>query len=91
MLFKVERFDEAAMLDVAILQDELLAPIHNRMPVIINPADYSMWLDPGDNPLDALHLLRPYPPEGMQAYAVSTAVNNPRNESPVNIQPLNQA
>ena len=71
--------------------NDLLRPLHNRMPVIINPADYSMWLDPGDNPLDALHLLRPYPPEGMQAYAVSTAVNNPRNESPVNIQPLNQA
>jgi putative SOS response-associated peptidase YedK len=69
--------------------NELIAPIHNRMPVIIDPDDYSMWLDPGENPLDALHLLRPYPSQAMQAYAVSTAVNNPRNESPVNIEPLN--
>ncbi len=68
--------------------NELMEPIHNRMPVIIEPADYSMWLDPGENPEDGLHLLRPYPPEQMEAYAVSTAVNNPRNEGPVNIEPI---
>ena len=68
--------------------NELMEPIHNRMPVIIEPADYSMWLDPGDDPAHALHLLRPYPAQEMEAYAVSTAVNNPRNESPLNIQPI---
>jgi putative SOS response-associated peptidase YedK len=67
--------------------NELMAPIHNRMPVIIELDDYSMWLDPGDDPQDALHLMRPYPAEKMEAYAVSTAVNNPRNESPANIEP----
>jgi putative SOS response-associated peptidase YedK len=49
-----------------------------------------MWLDPGDNPQQTLHLLRPYPAEEMEAYAVSTAVNNPRNEGPQNIEPLGQ-
>ena len=70
------------------MPNELMKPIHNRMPVIIDPADYSMWLDPGDNPQDALHLLRSYPSDEMDAYAVSTTVNNPRNESPINIEPI---
>jgi putative SOS response-associated peptidase YedK len=48
-----------------------------------------MWLDPGDNPEDAMHLLRPYASDEMEAYAVSTAVNNPRNEGPENIKPIN--
>ena len=68
--------------------NELMEPIHNRMPVIIEPEDYSMWLDPGDNPQETLHLLRPYSSAEMEAYAVSTAVNNPRNEGPANIEPV---
>jgi putative SOS response-associated peptidase YedK len=70
--------------------NEMMESIHNRMPVIIEAEDYSMWLDPGDNPQQTLHLLRPYPAEEMEAYAVSTAVNNPRNEGPQNIEPLGQ-
>ena len=62
--------------------NELMAPIHNRMPVIIEPEDYSMWLDPGPQPADALHLLRPYPAAKMAAYPVSSLVNSPRNDNP---------
>jgi len=61
--------------------NELMAPIHNRMPVIIAPEDYSMWLDPGPRPEDGLHLMRPYAGAQMAAYAVSTAVNSPRNDT----------
>lgn len=68
--------------------NELMNVIHNRMPVIIEPEDYSMWLDPGDRPEDALHLLRPYPAHKMAAYPVSTVVNNPRNDTPECIAPL---
>ena len=68
--------------------NELMEPIHNRMPVIIDPADYSMWLDPGDTPQDALHLLRPYPSAAMTTTAITTAVNNPRNEGPDLLRPL---
>jgi len=68
--------------------NELMTPIHNRMPVIIDPQDYSMWLDPGPNPQDALHLMRPYEAQKMAAYPVSTAVNNPRNEDSQCIQPI---
>jgi len=68
--------------------NELMASIHNRMPVIIEPEDYSMWLDPGPDPQDAQHLLRSYPAQKMEAYPVSAAVNNPRNENPQCIQPI---
>ena len=68
--------------------NELMAPIHNRMPVIVEPADYDLWLDSGDRPEDGLHLLRPYPANKMAFYPVSTHVNSPRNDDPQCIQPL---
>jgi putative SOS response-associated peptidase YedK len=68
--------------------NELMAPIHNRMPVIIEPADYDLWLDPGDRPEDGLHLLRPYPAPKMSFYPVSTYVNKPGNDDARCIQPL---
>ncbi len=68
--------------------NELMAPIHNRMPVIIEPEDFGLWLEPGPNPDQALHLLRPFPADKMAAYPVSTAVNNPRNDTAECIQPL---
>ena len=66
----------------------LMEPIHNRMPVILDPADYSMWLEPGERPNDSLHLIRPYPAAKMNTYPVSPFVNSPRNESAQCIQPV---
>ena len=57
--------------------NELVAPIHNRMPVMLQWHDLVPWLDG----TDAAKLLRPYPAEQMKAYPVSTAVNSWRNES----------
>lgn len=68
--------------------NELMAPIHNRMPVIIEPEDYDLWLNPESDPEQGLHLLRPYPAEKMVAYPVSTLVNNPRNDAAQCIQPV---
>ncbi|MCB8940821.1 MAG: SOS response-associated peptidase [Ardenticatenaceae bacterium] len=68
--------------------NELMAPIHNRMPVIIEPEDFDLWLNPEPDPEQGLHLLRPYPAEKMAAYPVSTVVNNPRNDMPDCIQPI---
>ena len=68
--------------------NELMASIHDRMPVILSPDDYDLWLDPefqGKEKL--LSLLRPYPADEMIAYPVSTVVNNPRNEKPECIEP----
>lgn len=68
--------------------NELMAPIHNRMPVIIEPADFDLWLDPGPQPDQALHLLRPYPASHMAAYPVSSRVNSPANDTPECIQAI---
>jgi putative SOS response-associated peptidase YedK len=60
--------------------NELLATHHDRMPVIVHPDGYDLWLcgDPGE--LDVL--LKPYPADLMAAAPVSPRVNNPRNEGP---------
>lgn len=68
--------------------NEMMAQIHNRMPLILEAEDVQMWLDPGDDPSDAMHLFRPYPAHKMAAYPVSTTVNNPRNESAACIEPI---
>jgi putative SOS response-associated peptidase YedK len=68
--------------------NELMAAIHNRMPVIVEPEDFDLWLNPEPDPEQGLHLLRPYPAEKMMAYPVSTVVNNPRNDVPECVQPI---
>lgn len=69
--------------------NELVRPIHNRMPVILPAEAYPDWLAPGEVPASQLnHLLNPYPSERMQAYPVSRLVNSPANDSPECIQPL---
>jgi putative SOS response-associated peptidase YedK len=63
--------------------NELLAPYHDRMPVILRPEDYDLWLDAGARSDEALGaLLRPYPHRGMAAHEVSPLVNNPANDDP---------
>jgi putative SOS response-associated peptidase YedK len=67
----------------------LMAPIHDRMPVILPREVYDVWLDPefkGKEPL--LALLKPYPQDEMIAVPVSTLVNSPRNEDPCCVNPL---
>ena len=69
--------------------NELMADIHDRMPVILSPEYYDLWLDPEFEGKEKLRtLLRPYPADEMTAYAVSTVVNNPRNENPACVEPL---
>src|SRR3954452_10481019 len=63
--------------------NELVAPIHNRMPVILPPAAWQLWL--GEEKADAdelLGLLRPLPAELMRAYPVGVRVGNVRNNDP---------
>ena len=63
--------------------NELLGEIHNRMPVIIHPEDYEMWLDPDFDEKEPLTtLLKPYPASEMEAYPVSRSVNKPSNNQP---------
>ena len=63
--------------------NELMRPIHERMPVIVPPDHYGLWLDPRCQDTDKLAtLLRPYPSKDMVAYRVSTLVNNAKNDVP---------
>ncbi len=57
--------------------NEFMAPIHDRMPVILNPDDYGRWLDLDKD--DGISLLTPCPADWLDAYPVSTYVNSPRN------------
>ena len=69
--------------------NEVLADIHERMPVILHRADYDRWLDLGFQDTSKLQqLLAPYPAHQMARHAVSTFVNSPRNESAACIEPL---
>lgn len=60
----------------------LSANVHDRMPVILDPADYDLWLDPASEKERLLALLEPYPADLMQAEPVSMRVNNVRNDDP---------
>lgn len=66
--------------------NEVMAPLHNRMPVILDPADYDRWLDPARP--DAEDLLRPCPDEWLELVPVSARVNNVRNDDPDLTQPV---
>ncbi len=66
---------------VTTAANRLLRPLHDRMPVILAPADHAAWLGE-DQVRDVAELLRPYPSEALRAYRVSTAVNNVKNDGP---------
>jgi putative SOS response-associated peptidase YedK len=62
--------------------NDIVRPIHDRMPVILQRPDYEKWLDLENQDTTALQkLLQPYPGEAMMAYPVSSFVNSPKNES----------
>ena len=60
--------------------NELVAPVHDRMPVILPPDAERVWLDPSISKEHALSLLEPYPAELMVALPASTRVNSVRND-----------
>ncbi len=60
----------------------LVAPIHSRMPVLLDAATYGAWLDAEARPADLEALLAPYPAAGMEAFPVSPRVNRPEEEGP---------
>jgi putative SOS response-associated peptidase YedK len=69
--------------------NELMRPIHDRMPVVLPAEAYPQWLDPTVQDVDSLKtLLRPYPSEDLIAYPVSTLVNNPRHDVPECLEPV---
>lgn len=69
--------------------NDFMRPIHDRMPAILSPKDYDLWLDAGvQDPEAVTPLLRPCSDEMLRAYPVATVVNSPRNDTPACIAPL---
>src|SRR5438552_15719748 len=66
--------------------NELVADIHDRMPVILSRYDYVRWL--GEEP-DPRELMRPFPAGLMRMWPISTRVNKPENDDP--IEPIEEA
>jgi putative SOS response-associated peptidase YedK len=72
--------------------NELMRTVHERMPVILQPEHYDVWLDRSMKDTDFLQaLLQPFPPEKMTAFEVSKYVNSVRNDGPACIEPLEGA
>jgi putative SOS response-associated peptidase YedK len=68
--------------------NDLVGEIHNRMPVILPPEDYELWLDPDMRETEPLlDLMRPYREDVMEAYPVSRRVNKPSNDEPSCVEP----
>lgn len=69
--------------------NEIMEPIHERMPVIIPKQDEDIWLDSATQDQGLLlKLLKPYPAEQMEAYPVSKRVNSPKNNTAACIEQL---
>jgi putative SOS response-associated peptidase YedK len=69
--------------------NDLIQPIHNRMPVILRPEDEEQWLDVSRTAfVKAEALLKPYPEELMEAHDVSPIVNSAKDEGPECIRPV---
>ena len=69
--------------------NELLAPIHDRMPVIIKPEDYARWIDPATTIESVRDLVESYPKRTMRAWEVSLLVNDPKVDDSRVIGPVN--
>ncbi|MGD8377411.1 MAG: SOS response-associated peptidase [Acidobacteriota bacterium] len=76
---------------LTIRPNELVATIHDRMPVILPRKAFDPWLDPGREAEALLDLLGPYPAAEMSAVAVSPRVGNPANDDPSLIEPYEPA
>jgi putative SOS response-associated peptidase YedK len=69
--------------------NEVVGAIHGRIPVILDPGDDDLWLDPDVQDAQRLEpLLVPYRSEAMAAHPVSTRVNDPKADDPRCVEPV---
>jgi putative SOS response-associated peptidase YedK len=61
--------------------NELVGPLHNRMPAILLPESYELWLSPKTDSISLKKLLMPFPARQMKSHPVSSAVNYPENDN----------
>ncbi len=91
-LWDIWKGEEEPVLSCTILTiaaNTLIQALHERMPVILPPEAYDLWLDPAVTADEAIQpLLRAYPPEEMALRPVSSRVNSPANDGPENIREI---
>jgi putative SOS response-associated peptidase YedK len=69
--------------------NDAIRPLHDRMPVILDPGDFPRWLDPGPvDPAELQVLLKPAPSASITSYPVSRMVGNPANDDPECVAPI---
>lgn len=73
---------------VTTTPNELVADVHDRMPVMLDAGSRARWLDPDQQDESVLQtLLEPFPADAMERFPVSRAVNSPRNDGPECLEP----
>ena len=86
--------DETVIESCTILTTEANAfgrPIHNRMPVIVEPGDYDLWLETEPDRTGGLaRLMRPYSGDRLTSFPISTWVNSPKNDDARCVEPIEQ-
>lgn len=90
-LWQETQIEDTTVRSVTILTTEpndLVAPIHDRMPVVLQPDDEEAWLTV--DPDDRQELCRPYPQDDLEAYPIDTQINNPQNDDPSVIDPADR-
>jgi putative SOS response-associated peptidase YedK len=65
-----------------------MRPLHDRMPVILDPTSEALWLDAGADAATLHSLLVPYPVDRMEAFPVSPWVSNPKHEGARCLEPV---
>ncbi len=74
---------------VTTTPNDLMNPIHHRMPAILNPENEAAWLNPENEDVSQLlSMLQPYDPNQMEAFEVSDFVNSPKNQGPLCTKPV---
>ena len=69
--------------------NSLVSEVHDRMPVIVPPDKYDLWLDPDITDFEAIReILKPFDPGLMRRYPVSTRLNNSRNDDAESAAPV---
>jgi putative SOS response-associated peptidase YedK len=83
-----DSFDTCCILTTA--PNTVTATVHDRMPVILSPGEYELWLDPGLKHSAMLELLNPFEASQMRAFPVSTRVNTVKNDDEECSRPCNE-
>lgn len=90
-VWEVWKKGEREILSCSVLTcepNQTMSAIHDRMPVILEQADWEQWLDPAVTGKSLTDLLRPCPDDWLKVEPIATSINNARNKSAEALQPL---